>query len=128
MKADTLNVPYGTHYAPRDDEDSKVLRLTADDPRLKCEMEVAADALCARVFNDDKWDQNERMIANVFKAHYTSAFTAQRVARIADALWGADDNLSLLRDMQPALTRLARRGILRSRRGQRGERLYELNY
>lgn len=85
------------------------------------ETEAAAIIAAARPIG---WSPTRQATLNVFDAFPLRAFTAARVARIAEAVEGFEHG-SL--DLQAELTKLARQKVLRSRRAN-GATLYEINF
>lgn len=66
--------------------------------------------------------QENLLIAKVFRAMWSAALPAEQIERIAVAMCNLQSA-----DLQPALTKLARAKVLRSRRVS-GRICYEVNY
>lgn len=71
------------------------------------------------------WDRDEHIIARVFKVEWASALPVEQIENIARALFRLPLGEAL--NLGPALTRLVKAGVLRSRLSSK-RRLYEVNY
>ena len=81
--------------------------------------------LFAKITRDDtKWSPYRQMVANVFNAFHTRAFSVEQVELIARAVDGLPEASSL----QDALSFYVRHKVLRTRRGSGGKKLYEVNF
>lgn len=84
--------------------------------------EYEANARCVLESVDWKTEAQDVCVCrNVFKREWSSALTVERVQALAKVCFYFED------DLQPALTTLCRRKVLRSRT-QDGKRLYEVNF
>ena len=85
---------------------------------------TATERRTREIFSDVQIDtpSAEIMVGKVFIAMYTAALTADKVNRIAAAMFGYETL-----DLQAALTSLTKQKKLRSRVSQ-GRRWYEVNY
>lgn len=72
----------------------------------------------------EKWSPYRQMVANVFEAYSTRALGVEQVNLIARAVECLPQDATL----QDALTFYVRQKVLRARRSDSGERLYEVNF
>lgn len=89
--------------------------------------EAKTHQLFGEYFSDEKrWSPTGAIIANVFRAMWSSALTADSICRIGVAMtnYMADQDIA---DLQDKLTALVKAKVLRSF-VKRGERLYEVNF
>lgn len=70
------------------------------------------------------WSVGRQMVANVFNHYYTRALSVKQVDGVARAVERLAENQSL----QDALTFYVKHQVLRSRKGDNGTRLYEVNF
>ena len=85
--------------------------------------EARTHELLQKIYSKADCTQAEIIIANVFKAMWSSALPVEKVEKIGCAMFGYEKL-----DLQETLTAMARSQILRSRRVSGGRRFYEVNF
>lgn len=95
------------------------------DYTTRCEMEAKTyELLDTHVVQAADWSPSQAVVANVFRACWSSALPADRVTEIGNALTGGRYQVDTI---QNALTKLVRKKALRSY-NKGGKRYYEVNY
>lgn len=90
---------------------------------MTTELKTAA-TLLAFVNNAECWSPYRAMARNVFLHYPNLALSIEQIEGVARAIDGLPQDASL----KDALTFLVRRKALRTRKGQNGKRLYEVNF
>ena len=78
--------------------------------------------------HDKTWSPSRQMVSNVFNAYPNRALTAKQVTLVCKAVECLADVPENDQYVQDALTFFVRQKVLRSRLGDNGQRLYEVNF